>query len=194
VLSPLFHSRNPKPLGIAGSGQGGFEVKADAVIFQRQVNPAILPFQAEVHQLRFAVAGNVVESLLEDSEDDNLQRLRDVVLVQVDLLFNGDAGVGLLKFTAKPADGGNDAEIVKDRWSKSGVDPACFLDGILDYRDDLCQGPDPSPGMFPGQRVQHTLNIELDRSQRLADAVMEFPCDPFPLLLLGGQQLRGQEA
>lgn len=56
---------------MAGFGQGGIEVEAYAVVFKRQRDPPILSFQVEIDQLGLGVSRDIVQSLLDDAEDDD---------------------------------------------------------------------------------------------------------------------------
>jgi hypothetical protein len=62
------------------------------------------------------VFGDIAQRFLNDPKDHDLQGLRNFIFVDIDFAFDADVRTSDLKIAVKPGNGGQDAQIIQDRW------------------------------------------------------------------------------
>ena len=107
--------------------------KADAVIFNGQLDETILCYERQVHQFRLAVFDNVVQRLLKDSEDSDLKEFGYLIFIDGDLLLDANVRGDPLVLSAEPVNGGQDSEIIQNRWAQITHYPPGLFHGAERY-------------------------------------------------------------
>ena len=113
----LSHALEPEAFGDDNRAGQISRIESLAVIFDGKLKrlARITNTKIDLDSIRVGMLDRVVDRLLKDAKDDDLERLRHIRFVDVNISFDSGLHAGRFEFAEKPRQGGTDTQVIDNR-------------------------------------------------------------------------------
>jgi hypothetical protein len=108
-FSPFPHTSQPKAVTAIHRRRQSVCIDSYAIILYCQLYEIPISFKGEVHPFSTAVFNNIIETLLDNAENDYFQRVGDIILFYVSCKLDMVVWMKITELLAQPPEGCNNS-------------------------------------------------------------------------------------